>query len=35
MRSVTKYKSVSHMIPEADRASFDEMVTDEVEHERH
>ena len=31
---VRKYKSVSHMIPESDRAGFEEMVSDEVEHEK-
>jgi vacuolar iron transporter family protein len=30
---IRRYKSVSQMIPEADRQAFDEMVTDEEEHE--
>ncbi len=30
---VKRYKSVGHMIPESDKAGFDEMVADEVEHE--
>ncbi len=30
---VKRYKSVSHLIPEADRSEFDAMVSDEVEHE--
>ena len=30
---VKRYKSVSHLIPESDKAGFDEMVSDEVEHE--
>jgi VIT1/CCC1 family predicted Fe2+/Mn2+ transporter len=30
---ITKYKSVAHLIPEADRGDFDSMVQDEVEHE--
>ena len=32
-RVIKKYKSVAHLIPEADRAGFDSMVSDEVEHE--
>lgn len=30
---IRKYKSVAHLIPEADRAGFDSMVSDEVQHE--
>lgn len=30
---IRRYKSVSHMIPEADKREFDEMVRDEEEHE--
>jgi vacuolar iron transporter family protein len=30
---IRKYKSVAHLIPEADKRSFDSMVSDEVEHE--
>lgn len=30
---VKKYKSVSHLIPESDKSGFEEMVSDEVEHE--
>jgi VIT1/CCC1 family predicted Fe2+/Mn2+ transporter len=30
---IKKYKSVAHLIPEADKRNFDSMVSDEVEHE--
>jgi VIT1/CCC1 family predicted Fe2+/Mn2+ transporter len=30
---IKKYKSVAHLIPEADKQNFDSMVSDEVEHE--
>ncbi len=32
--SISKYKSVEHLIPAEDKPAFDEMMADEVEHER-
>ncbi|MEM0075388.1 MAG: VIT1/CCC1 family protein [Nitrososphaerota archaeon] len=33
-KTIEKYKSVSHMIPDEDRSKFEEMLSDEVDHEK-
>jgi VIT1/CCC1 family predicted Fe2+/Mn2+ transporter len=35
MSTIKKYKEVAHRIPQRDRAQFNRMVADEVEHENH